>query len=277
MPACRTSPSATVLQLAYDEPKRVVRTRISDRWSRAEEMTRCIHCTRCVRFGQENRGHHGARHGRARRACEIMPFVLAPWISELAGNMITSCPVGSPDFHAFSLQRAHLGTGAAQVPVSPPTASAPIRGGAGQGLSRHAASCAGNKTLNESGFRTATGFPIEALNSATSETSPMLQRDGKWKTSTGARAGIHCRRTRPHPCRTSPKPLCAGNATVDLRGGGGGGGGSCICWASLSRGLSGSRGFFPFAAVGFFRRGTGARSQNGGHEGAEVSSLDRLL
>src|SRR5690606_27238307 len=61
----------------------------------AEEMTRCIHCTRCVRFGQEvagimelgmlNRGEHA----------EIQTFVGSAIESELSGNMIDLCPVGA--------------------------------------------------------------------------------------------------------------------------------------------------------------------------------------
>ncbi|MCX0068360.1 hypothetical protein NMW25_27275, partial [Escherichia coli] len=59
------------------------------------EMTRCIHCTRCVRFGQEiagvmelgmlNRGEHS----------EITTFVGQTVDSELSGNMIDLCPVGA--------------------------------------------------------------------------------------------------------------------------------------------------------------------------------------
>ncbi|MBR7539151.1 hypothetical protein KC221_23480, partial [Mycobacterium tuberculosis] len=58
-------------------------------------MTRCIHCTRCVRFGQEiagvmelgmlNRGEHS----------EITTFVGQTVDSELSGNMIDLCPVGA--------------------------------------------------------------------------------------------------------------------------------------------------------------------------------------
>ena len=41
-----------------------------------KEMTRCIHCTRCVRFGQEIAGVDGVRHAQPRRAfAEITTFV----------------------------------------------------------------------------------------------------------------------------------------------------------------------------------------------------------
>ena len=64
-------------------------------------MTRCIHCTRCVRFGQEiannmelgmvGRGEHS----------EIMPFIESTVDSELSGNMIDVCPVGALNSKPF--------------------------------------------------------------------------------------------------------------------------------------------------------------------------------
>src|SRR5208283_926390 len=61
----------------------------------AQEMTRCIHCTRCVRFGREIAGVMElgmAGHGEH---AEILPFVGRTVDSELSGNMIDVCPVGA--------------------------------------------------------------------------------------------------------------------------------------------------------------------------------------
>lgn len=61
----------------------------------ATDMTRCIHCTRCVRFGQEIAGiMELGQVGRGEHA-EIMPFVASTVDSELSGNMIDLCPVGA--------------------------------------------------------------------------------------------------------------------------------------------------------------------------------------
>jgi len=61
----------------------------------AEEMTRCIHCTRCVRFGQELAGvMELGMPGRGEHS-EIMTFVGRTVDSELSGNMIDLCPVGA--------------------------------------------------------------------------------------------------------------------------------------------------------------------------------------
>ncbi len=59
------------------------------------EMTRCIHCTRCVRFGQEIGGimELGAT-GRGEHM-QIGTYIEASVDSELSGNMIDLCPVGA--------------------------------------------------------------------------------------------------------------------------------------------------------------------------------------
>lgn len=79
----------------YQEEKRVVMHKSMGPLVSAEEMSRCIQCTRCVRFGQEvagqmelgmlNRGEHS----------EITSFVGKAVESELSGNMIDICPVGA--------------------------------------------------------------------------------------------------------------------------------------------------------------------------------------
>ena len=79
----------------YAEPKRVVLHKSLGPLVAAEEMSRCIQCTRCIRFGQEiagvmelgmiNRGEHA----------EIVSFVDKTVDSELSGNMIDICPVGA--------------------------------------------------------------------------------------------------------------------------------------------------------------------------------------
>ncbi len=79
----------------YREEKRVVFHKDVGPLVSAEEMARCIQCTRCVRFGEEvggiqelgmvNRGEHS----------EIITFVGRAIESELSGNMIDICPVGA--------------------------------------------------------------------------------------------------------------------------------------------------------------------------------------
>src|SRR4030088_2687312 len=79
----------------YDEPKRVVANKELGPLVSAEEMTRCIHCTRCVRFGQEIAGiMELGMAGRGEHA-EILSFVGRTVDSELSGNIIDLCPVGA--------------------------------------------------------------------------------------------------------------------------------------------------------------------------------------
>jgi NADH-quinone oxidoreductase subunit G len=61
----------------------------------ATEMTRCIHCTRCVRFGTEIAGFRelGAT-GRGENT-KIGTFIEHSMSSEISGNVIDLCPVGA--------------------------------------------------------------------------------------------------------------------------------------------------------------------------------------
>src|SRR5512136_1564422 len=79
----------------YDEPKRVVFHKSLGPLVSAEEMARCIHCTRCVRFGQEIAGQMELGMAGRGEHSEIMSFVGRAVDSELSGNMIDLCPVGA--------------------------------------------------------------------------------------------------------------------------------------------------------------------------------------
>ncbi|MDR5831532.1 NADH-quinone oxidoreductase subunit NuoG [Caballeronia sp. LP006] len=82
-------------QSRYSEEKRVVFHKNVGPLISMEEMTRCIHCTRCVRFGQEVAGvMELGMLGRGEHS-EITSFVGKTVDSELSGNMIDLCPVGA--------------------------------------------------------------------------------------------------------------------------------------------------------------------------------------
>jgi len=78
----------------YTESKRVVQDKnIGPLIS--TDMTRCIHCTRCVRFGQEIAGiQELGTMGRGDRT-QISTFVEKSVDHELSGNIIDLCPVGA--------------------------------------------------------------------------------------------------------------------------------------------------------------------------------------
>ncbi|MBL8309945.1 MAG: NADH-quinone oxidoreductase subunit G [Burkholderiales bacterium] len=79
----------------YEEEKRVVFHKNLGPLVSAEEMSRCIHCTRCVRFGQEIAGVMELGMGGRGEHSEILSFVGSSVDSELSGNMIDCCPVGA--------------------------------------------------------------------------------------------------------------------------------------------------------------------------------------
>ena len=65
-------------------------------------MTRCIHCTRCVRFATDIAGVEEL--GTSNRGCEteIGTYVGKVFQSELSGNVIDLCPVGALTSKAYS-------------------------------------------------------------------------------------------------------------------------------------------------------------------------------
>ena len=94
----------------YTEEKRVVFHKPAGPLISMEEMSRCIHCTRCVRFGQEVAGVMELGMAHRGEHSEIQTFVGRSIDSELSGNMIDICPVGALTSKPFRYQRPHLGT-----------------------------------------------------------------------------------------------------------------------------------------------------------------------
>ncbi|MEE4376974.1 MAG: NADH-quinone oxidoreductase subunit NuoG [Candidatus Competibacteraceae bacterium] len=61
----------------------------------ATEMTRCIHCTRCVRFGTEIAGIRELGATGRGEHMEIGTYLAKSIVSELSGNVVDICPVGA--------------------------------------------------------------------------------------------------------------------------------------------------------------------------------------
>ena len=164
----------------YEEEKRVVFHKDVGPLISMQEMSRCIHCTRCVRFGQEvsgvmelgmiNRGEHS----------EITTVVGDTVDSELSGNMIDICPVGALTSKPFrysartwELSRRksvspHDSTGAnliVQVKNHKVLRVVPFE----------------NEEVNECWIADRDRFSYEALNSDERLTRPMLKQGGEWK------------------------------------------------------------------------------------------------
>src|SRR6267378_7282702 len=141
------------------------------------DMTRCIHCTRCVRFGQEVAGiMELGMAGRGEHA-EILAFVGKTVDSELSGNVIDLCPVGALTSKPFrysartwELSRRksvspHDGLGTnliVQVMQDRVMRVLPLE----------------NEAVNECWISDKDRFSYEALNSAERLTRPMVRKNG---------------------------------------------------------------------------------------------------
>ena len=165
----------------YGEEKRVVLHKNVGSLISMEEMSRCIHCTRCVRFGQEiagvmelgmqNRGEHS----------EITTFIGRSVDSELSGNMIDLCPVGALTSKPFrfaartwELARRrsvspHDSTGAniiVQVKNHQVLRVVPFE----------------NEDVNECWIADRDRYSYEALNSPQRLAQPRIRQGGQWQT-----------------------------------------------------------------------------------------------
>jgi NADH-quinone oxidoreductase subunit G len=78
----------------YSEAKRVVKDKNIGPLI-ATDMTRCIHCTRCVRFGEEIAGVRELGATGRGEWMEIGTYIEKTLTSELSGNVIDVCPVGA--------------------------------------------------------------------------------------------------------------------------------------------------------------------------------------
>ncbi len=78
----------------YREPKRAVRDKYLGPLVKTV-MTRCIQCTRCVRFATEIAGTPELGATARGEAMEITNYVERALTSELSGNLIDICPVGA--------------------------------------------------------------------------------------------------------------------------------------------------------------------------------------
>jgi NADH-quinone oxidoreductase subunit G len=164
----------------YEEEKRVVLHKDVGPLISMEEMSRCIHCTRCVRFGQEIAGVmelgmiHRGEHS------EITTVLGDTVDSEVSGNMIDLCPVGALTSKPFrysarpwELSRRksvspHDSTGAnliVQVKNNKVMRVLPLE----------------NNDVNECWLADRDRFSYESLNTEERLTTPMLKQGGEWK------------------------------------------------------------------------------------------------
>jgi NADH-quinone oxidoreductase subunit G len=162
----------------YQEEKRVVGNKDLGPLV-STDMTRCINCTRCVRFTSEIAGLMELGQAFRGEHAEIMPFVEKTIETELSGNIIDLCPVGaltSKPFRfgarAWELSRRksvspHDSLGSnlvVQVKHDTVKRVLPLE----------------NEAVNECWLSDKDRFSYDALNSADRLTRPMLKQGGNW-------------------------------------------------------------------------------------------------
>ena len=163
----------------YSEEKRVVFHKNVGPLVSMEEMTRCIHCTRCVRFGQEIAGvMELGMLGRGEHA-EITSFVGKSVDSELSGNMIDICPVGALTSKPFRYS-ARTWELSRRKSVSPHDSLGANLVVQVKGNRVMRVLPQENEDVNECWISDKDRFSYEALNSAERLTAPMIKQGGEW-------------------------------------------------------------------------------------------------
>ena len=165
----------------YEEEKRVVFHKDAGPLISMEEMSRCIHCTRCVRFGQEVAGIMELGMSHRGEHAEIETFVGQSVDSELSGNMIDICPVGALTSKPFrySARTWELGRRKSISPHDATGANLVVQVKNNKVLRVVPLE---NEEVNECWISDRDRFSYEALDSQDRLTAPMLKQGGEWKT-----------------------------------------------------------------------------------------------
>ncbi len=156
------------------------------------DMTRCIHCTRCVRFGQEIQGFPQLGTTGRGEHMEISSYIEHSIDHELSANIIDLCPVGALNnkpfrFHARAWEMSQ------HALISPHDAFGTnifahvLRGRLMRVVPRE------NEAINETWIADRDRFGFEGMYSAERVTQPMLRIDGElrvvdWEEALGAAA-----------------------------------------------------------------------------------------
>ncbi|WP_119288284.1 NADH-quinone oxidoreductase subunit NuoG [Azohydromonas sediminis] len=164
----------------YTEEKRVVLPKDVGPLISMEEMSRCIHCTRCVRFGQEIAGVMELGMVHRGEHSEITTITGGTVDSELSGNMIDICPVGALTSKPFRY-RARTWELSRRKSISPhdSTGANLIVQVKGNQVLRVVPF--ENEDVNECWIADRDRFSYEALNTDRRLTAPMIKQDGTWR------------------------------------------------------------------------------------------------
>jgi NADH-quinone oxidoreductase subunit G len=163
----------------YSERKRVVKdTNFGPLVS--TDMTRCIHCTRCVRFGQEIAGIQELGTIGRGEMTQISTFIEKSIDHELSGNIIDLCPVGALNNKPYRY-RARSWEMTQHPLVSPHDCTGTnlnghvLRGRLMRVVPRT------NDAINETWIADRDRYSCEGLYSADRAVAPMIKDGGEWR------------------------------------------------------------------------------------------------
>jgi NADH-quinone oxidoreductase subunit G len=166
----------------YEEEKRVVPDKDLGPLV-STDMTRCINCTRCIRFTAEIAGFMELGQSYRGERAEVMPFIGQTVDTELSGNLIDLCPVGALTSKPFRFS-ARTWELSRRKSVSP-------HDGLGSNLivqTKHDKVMRvlplENEEINECWLTDKERFSYQGLNSQGDNgrlTKPMVKQGGEWK------------------------------------------------------------------------------------------------
>lgn len=163
----------------YTEDKRVVTNKELGPLINTD-MTRCIHCSRCVRFTEEIAGYQELGMPGRGEHTEVMAFMGRTVDSEISGNVIDLCPVGALTSKPFRYSARNWEL-SRRKSVSP-------HDGLGTNLIVQVKNQRvmrvlprENEAINECWLADRDRFSYEGLNSENRLTRPMIKHGGEWK------------------------------------------------------------------------------------------------
>ncbi len=144
------------------------------------DMTRCIHCTRCIRFGQEIAGIQELGTTDRGEDMEIGTYIEKSIDHELSANIIDLCPVGALNnkpyrYSARSWEMEQRATVAPHDCVGTNIFVHVLRGRIKRVVPRD------NEAINETWISDRDRFSYEGIYSADRLQAPRVKEDGDWR------------------------------------------------------------------------------------------------
>ncbi|MCC6202344.1 MAG: NADH-quinone oxidoreductase subunit G [Gammaproteobacteria bacterium] len=194
------------------------------------EMTRCIHCTRCVRFGEEIAGMRELGATGRGENMRIGTYVKHAMRSELSGNIIDLCPVGALTSKPYRFTARAWELRQADGIAPHDCVGSNVHVHTRRGVVKRVVPKR-NDAVNEVWLSDRDRFSYEGLQAADRLRRPRLKRDGVWRDASWDEAldeaAAKLRAVRAQQGATRVGALTAASATVE----------ECFALQGLLRGM----------------------------------------